>query len=336
MNDPILARGGADGEPCFLSRRAFIASLAALPAIPAAHVASASPAAATHPKPECVTWSDESATHTTKAAPLVRVMCALIAALAFYVLLAAAPAQARPQIKAHCEVYATNHVDPIAFSEHLHNQIGNTSTTNKSTGDSLFNSPQSSCVESGAGPITWFTSAGWFPVERNETDIQGVNVYYRAPEPEDAVRAIPKGLQLLAVDQDYNCGRGDPFQATPPYSCTGNWSTSVTFPDCIDPNQLGNEATNAVPLRNGQCPADHPYRIPRINFLVTHDNRDGHVTNPLEVSAGFDAWEDYTFMHADYFSANQPVFNNELIDLCLRDAPDSVQFADSRCGAPPK
>ncbi len=50
------------------------------------------------------------------------------------------------------------------------------------------------------------------------------------------------------------------------------------------------------------------------------------------VSAGVDEWHDYAFMHADYFAANQPVFDNELLDLCLRDAPDSVTFADPRCG----
>jgi hypothetical protein len=38
------------------------------------------------------------------------------------------------------------------------------------------------------------------------------------------------------------------------------------------------------------CPSTHPYRIPK------------------------DAWEDHSFMHADYFAANQPVFNDELLD----------------------
>jgi hypothetical protein len=55
----------------------------------------------------------------------------------------------------------------------------------------------------------------------------------------------------------------------------------------------------------------------------------------LRVSAGVNAWADYTFMHADYFAANQAVFNNQLLDLCLRNAPDSVLFADPRCGSKP-
>jgi hypothetical protein len=40
-------------------------------------------------------------------------------------------------------------------------------------------------------------------------------------------------------------------------------------------------------------------------------------------------------MHADYFAANQPVFNRKLLDLCLRDARDRVTVADPRCGKAP-
>jgi hypothetical protein len=239
----------------------------------------------------------------------------------------AARADAQPQIKVNCEVYATTYVDPIAFSDHLHHQIGNTSTTNQSTGQSLFNSRSTSCNEG------WFTSAGWFPVERYES-VKGVNVYYRAPGDQTKINAIPTGLQLLATEQKYNCNEG-PFQNTPPYGCRTNWSTSVTFPDCINTSRLANEATNAVYSRTGVCPSTHPYRIPRISYLVMHDNVDGVVPNPLRVSAGVNAWADYTFMHADYFAANQPVFNDVLLNLCLRNVPDSVLFADPRCGVPP-
>ena len=249
--------------------------------------------------------------------------------------LLAGRAEAQPQIKVNCDVYATNRVDPIALSPHLHHQIGNTSTTNFSTGQSLFNNTGTSCN------MPWLTSAGWFPVERNES-VKGVNVYYRAPGDQTKIKAIPKGLQLLAKKQSgslvsgtkYNCNEG-PFQDTPPYGCRTNWATSVAFPDCINTSRLADEATNALYSRNGVCPSTHPYRIPRISYLIMHDNADGAVPNPLRVSAGVDAWHDYTFMHADYFAANQAVFNNELLGLCLRNAPDSVTFASPRCGDEP-
>ena len=57
-----------------------------------------------------------------------------------------------------------------------------------------------------------------------------------------------------------------------------------------------------------------PLAHPQGSFLVMH--YDGWVTNPLGVSAGTNAWAGCTFMHADFFSADQPVFNNELLDLC--------------------
>ena len=73
--------------------------------------------------------------------------------------------------------------------------------------------------------------------------------------------------------------------------------------------------------RTGVCPSTHPYRIPKISYLVMH--YDGVVPNPLQVSAGVNAWEGYSFMHADYFAANQPVFNNELLRPLLEERPGS-------------
>ena len=252
---------------------------------------------------------------------LLAAFCALIA-------LAIMPsvANAQPQIKVNCDVYATNQVDPIAFSEHLHHQIGNTSTTNKSTGESLEATLSTSC------DMPWFTTAGWFPVERYEP-VRAVNVYYRAPGDQTKIKAIPTGLQLLGTKEQYNCNDGA-FQNTPPYSCRGKFATRVTFPDCWNKRSL-EETSTVYGSPEGVCPSSHPYRLPRINFLVMHDNADGVVANPLLVSAGLNSWEDYTFMHADYFAPNQDVFNNKLLDLCLRNAHDSVTFADDRCGVEP-
>ena len=272
--------------------------------------------------------SRAQATGGRRASLFGRAGGALLLAVVFAAVLLLGPfagrADAQPRIKVNCEVYATNYVDPIAHTDHLHHQIGNTSTTNSSTGNSLLNNRSTSCNQS------WFTSAGWFPVERDEP-VKGVNVYYRAPGDQKTIKAIPTGLQLLATEQKYTCNDG-PFQDTPPYGCKAPWATSVAFPDCINTSRLADEATNAVNSRNGVCPSTHPYRIPKIAYLVMHKNADGVVPNPLRVSAGTNTWSDYTFMHADYFAANQPVFNSTLLDLCLRDASDSVTVADSRCG----
>jgi hypothetical protein len=82
----------------------------------------------------------------------------------------------------------------------------------------------------------------------------------------------------------------------------------------------------------GGCPDTHPYRIPRISYLIMHDNSNDVIADRLRASAGVDAWESWQSMHADYFAANQSVFNDELLDLCLRNASD---IANPRCGAEP-
>jgi uncharacterized protein DUF1996 len=257
----------------------------------------------------------------TRGARLAAVLLLTLALAAVY----AASAQAEPRIKVNCKIYDTNRVDPIAYSAHLHHQFGNTSTTNQSTASSMLRNTRTSCD---AG---WFTAAGWFPVERNEP-VKGVNVYYRAPGNQKAIRPIPTGLQLLAHDQEYNCNEG-PFRDSPVYDCRGDFGTRLIFPDCW--NQKSLQENTTVPSNNmGVCPASHPYRIPRINYLVMHGNEDGRVANPLQVSAGVDSWASYDSMHGDYFAANRPELNNELLDLCLRNQPDSAteRSLPSRCG----
>jgi hypothetical protein len=238
---------------------------------------------------------------------------ALLLSLLLAVLLAARPAEAEPRIKVSgCDVYATNQVDPIAFSDHVHNQFGNTTTTNNSTGRSLVAANKTSCKE------PWFTSAGWFPVaqgvplrSRNQ-----VAVYYRAPGDQRQVRNIPTGLGIIANDAIIKGG--------------GNRVT-MTFPDCWDQGRL--RPANMVMSRNGVCPSTHPYRIPRISYLIRYD---GRITSSTPVSAGTTSFAPFSVhMHADYLAANQPVLNERLIDLCLRNAPDNVSVAHPDCGQGP-
>jgi hypothetical protein len=285
--------------------------------------------AAAHPKAAQALEHVFSGMRTIGPRRLWRISGVLLLVLLLAVLLAAR-ADAEPRIRVSCSIYATNRVDPIAFAQHLHHQFGNTSTTNQSTGTSLFNNRSTSCEES------WFTSAGWFPVERYEP-VSKATVYYRAYGDQRQIRPIPTGLQLLAAEQEYRCDTGpgeEPFQATPPYRCTERWNTRIIFPDCWNRSSL-QETTMVSSNFRGQCPSTHPYRIPQINYLIQHPNTDGRVPNPLVVSAGVDAWEPWSSMHGDYFAANQSIFNNELLDLCLRNAPDSVTVADPRCGEAP-
>src|SRR5918995_3542156 len=120
---------------------------------------------------------------------------ALVLSVLLSVLLAARPAEAEPRIKVSgCDVYATNQVDPIAGSDHVHNQFGNTTTTNNSTGRSLLAANKTSCKE------PWFTSAAWFPVAQKVPLVSKnqVAVYYRAPGDRTKVSNIPTGLKIVS------------------------------------------------------------------------------------------------------------------------------------------
>jgi hypothetical protein len=245
---------------------------------------------------------------------------ALLLTLLLGVLLAARPADASTRIKLNCEEYAINRVDPIVVgSGHLHHQIGNMTTNDLSTGASLKDPdppggtpPKTSCT------FPWWTNAGWFPQVR---DTQGsvvplvsrneVVVYYRAPGDPTKVMPIPTGLQILTNDFK--------FQNTD--------RVTLTFPDCWDKNQaslLDNvppgdpdrvSPSNMVFSRNGVCPSTHPYRIPRVSYVIRYSRA---VTSQFQVSSGVNAWAPFSTMHADYLAANQDVFNIDLINRCLR------------------
>jgi hypothetical protein len=234
---------------------------------------------------------------------------ALLLSLLLAVLLAARPADAGTRIKVSgCNVYPKSGavVDPIYHTDHVHYLFGNTQITDTSTGASL--------QAKGSGATTckasWFTSGGWFPVFRDVSLLSKnqVAVYYRAPGDPTKVQPIPTGLGIVTYTALIRSG-GDRVE--------------MVFPDCWDQKSLN--PANMVRSRNGNCPSDHPYRIPRISYLIRFN---GTITNQTLVSSGATTWAPFgTEMHADYLAANQPIFNNTLIDLCLRRG-----VSDPACG----
>ena len=300
MYDPRLTRGGADDEPrCLLRRHASIVPLAALPAIPAAHVASASPVVA-------------------RALRVGGVfLLTLLLALAFAAI-SAAQAEAESRIKTNgCTVYDVNRADSIAVgSGHLHEQIGNVTHTSSSTGRSLKANGSPDCLSASS----WFTSAGWYPTPKNQ-DAERVAVYYRDPGDTNNLRAIPTGLKMLTHDKSFV-----------------NGSTITTFfPNCVAVDGAGRPVLDSVDhmshLENkgsSRCDSSHPYRIPQLNYLIQFPNSIGSDTL---VSMGVNRWASAgSSFHADYHAANQSVFNNRLIDLCLNNVSNSVKVAHPDCG----
>jgi hypothetical protein len=174
----------------------------------------------------------------------------------------------------------------------------------------LKNANKTSCSD------CWFTSAGWFPVARNGNQVvplaskNQVIVYYRAPGDPTKVQPIPTGLGLITYDFKIKSG--------------GN--VTLTFPDCLVDGSPTRPADahhpeNAVPSHQGNCPSNYPYRIPRVSYQIRYA---GPITSQTQVSGGMDEWMPFnTEMHADYLAANQDVFNNTLINQCLRNGTAS-------------
>ena len=224
---------------------------------------------------------------------------ALLLTLLLGVLLAARPADASTRILIRCTVYDRNMEDPIFFTEHLHDHIGNTTTTDSSTGESLKAANETSCDK------PWFTSAGWFPVARDPggrfvplAPRNQVIVYYRNPGGAADLQPIPTGLGLFT--NDIKIKHGD--------------RVTLTFPDCWNERSL--KPADMVRSRQGNCPSEYSYRIPRVSYVIRYS---GTITSETQVSAGVDEWAPFrSGMHADYLAANQDVFNEELIDRCLR------------------
>jgi hypothetical protein len=243
----------------------------------------------------------------------------LVLALAFAAI-SAAQAEADSRIRAgSCDIYTINRVDPIAFASHLHEQWGNPALTQDSTGEQLKSAGRTTCSSPGSG---WMTSAAWFPTPR-DFDATKATIYYRDPG-DIKVNPIPTGLKLLSHETIFK----------------GNLTT-MEYPNCIKTDSVGrplldssDHESHAYDANARACPSSHRYRIPQISYLLHWPKSFGAST---QISMGVDQWAPAgDHMHADYFAANQAVFNDRLIDLCLNNVHNSVQVAHPDCGPEPR
>lgn len=237
-----------------------------------------------------------------------------------------APASENSRIRAgNCRIYATNNVDPIAFSAHLHQHFGNRFTTNDSTGEQLKAAGRSAStckVED-----NWFTSDGWFPKPRTFGSDK-VTAYYRDPG-DIRVQPIPTGLELLTGTTTYKGSL-----------------TTMRFQNCVEVDGFGRpvlesaDQSHLYDARARACPSSHPYRIPQISFLIHWNGGSLTASTPVSVGNGQYAPAGQHF-HADYLAAVQDEFNfatsegAALIDLCLNDVPVGITMASPRCGVGP-
>jgi hypothetical protein len=222
-------------------------------------------------------------------------------------------ADASPRIRAGgCDVYRVDTLDPIAKTDHRHAFTGGRVENNDTTGFEAQADGFTSCNSED----DYATSVKWYPCAKRFCPDKDT-LYYRDPGDTNNLQPIPTDLRLISHTVTFK-----------------RKLTTVRFANCLKTDSDGQPILthdgpdDAVDAGKKPCPAGYKYRIPQPSILIKWPKR---LTASTPVSTGSgDYGPAGKFMHADYLAANQPEFNDLLIDLCLNN-----DVADRRCGVGP-
>lgn len=209
------------------------------------------------------------------------------------------------QFRTYCQWSHFNNDDPIVYpgkqnATHLHMYFGNTMANYATNDNSLFNSGGGSCLGYAAN-----RTAYWVPAMKTTTGKvvlpRTIIIYYKTGGmlPTSSFSEMPKGLKILtgfatATEADpqiggFKCsafenidvGDGKPYIPDCPVGST--LREKINFPNCwngvLDPsktNPSDNRSNMAFMYATGGsnnqylCPASHPIRLPRIQYLVDY------------------------------------------------------------------
>jgi hypothetical protein len=248
-----------------------------------------------------------------------------------------------PDFRLECGIdhYAPD--DPIVFPgqpgvSHMHSFYSNPTTNAFTTTDSLMAAGGTCAYLDGLDH-----SAYWIPslmytnpdgtVSRYSSTQQQLVVYYRKVGGVNGptVHPFPIGLRMVAGDSHatapqnnphvgFDCSDGGPeYQYLP--DCTNAQSGNtpvgfVSFPNCWDGVHLDSadhKSHMAYPVSDttGQCPADHPVSLPRVDFEDWLNGTSGGPNYFLSSNSNI-----YS-MHGDVYEAWDPRLQNGLIDTCM-------------------
>ena len=256
-----------------------------------------------------------------------------------------------------CGVSHHDYVDPIVLpgndgGSHLHTFIGNVGTDAFSTYESLRNEPGGSTCAGGS--IN--KSSYWFPslIDGNVNAVAEPTlsfVYYKTGywgQDGRDVQPVPAGLRMVSGNAAATTGQ-EPWIAH--WACTtdggqgvpGNTlresasiprcdmgqllGLTVMFPQCWDGVNLDSpdhKSHMSHPNFQGQCPRTHPVLLPQITL---------HTTWKMGASgsSGFYLASDMMTpdgappglgLHADFFDAWEPQFQETLVSQCLNQRKD--------------
>lgn len=217
--------------------------------------------------------------------------------------------------------------DPIVHpnhfgASHMHDFLGNVSTSATSTLSSLLDSGTTCDPRSDR-------SAYWVPTlydaQNNPVALEHVTIYYFADvEPASAIQPYPLGLVIIAGNAKATAPPAPPRYK---WSCLGaaNSSTAdfaicppgsrlellLDFPDCWNGRDLDSvdHQSHMAYSAGGKCPAAHPVAVPQLQFKFRY-------VTPGAPGMRLASGPAYT-AHGDFFNAWEPAALNNRIN-CLK------------------
>jgi len=247
--------------------------------------------------------------------------------------------------------------DPIVYpgvsgAAHMHEFIGNPSTNANSTFDSM------RAAQGRVKCDTQSDTGGYWVPALHKPDGTRVPVlhgffYYRGPA---GVEQIPPGLKMIAGGDTLNPPQPTATQKSLSWSCVDSGPFFAQPPNCSKPgvNGVPKSATNGKPIRahihfpncwdgvnldspdhrshmaywttSGRtCPSSHPVRIPKIQFHIVWNIKNGTGTY---LSSDHDA-PGGTTLHADFWNTWDQAVLRDAVTTCINGNLDCKRLKDN-------
>ena len=230
--------------------------------------------------------------------------------------------------------------DPIVYpnragASHLHTFFGNSQLNAASTGDSLMNAGDSTCM---GGTLN--RSAYWIPTLIDIRTGQplvadGALFYYKTGylgvRP-GTIQAFPKGLRIIAGNSSNAAPHTSPYMRLECSSGFGGHNPSipscpvgnsltfvVVFPQCWDGINLDSPDHNShMAYGSGAgCPSSHPVPLPEITINVHYTITEANSGAFLRLSSDQNSLPGGYSLHADWFNGWDNGVNKTFVGECV-------------------
>ncbi len=247
--------------------------------------------------------------------------------------------------------------DPIVYpgvsgAAHMHEFFGNPSTNANSTFDSMRAAQGRVRCDTQSDTGGYWVPALYKPDGTRVPVLHGF-FYYRGPA---GVEQIPAGLKMIAGGDTLNPPKPTATQKSLSWSCVDSGPFFAQPPNCSKPgvNGVPKSATNGKPIRahihfpncwdgvnldspdhrshmaywttsGTTCPSSHPVRIPKIQFHIVWNIKNGtgtHLSSDHDAPGG-------TTLHADFWNTWDQAVLRDAVTTCINGNLDCKRLKDN-------